>query len=350
MTDTEVPVSLFRVATALVRRRRALLVGGLAGAFAFGALSMIRPAYDAEVSFAPAATSALQGSDLAGLAAQFGFNLSSFGGGQPVEFYSDLVTSRALLAQAVVTPYRFPKTIDSAGAGTDTVETTLLDLYDVNGSTPGERTLNAVKVLAHHMTSDVDVKSGIVTVTVRARWPALASAIAQRVLNLVNEFNVVSMQTSAHAQREFVEGRMREAQGRLSIAEDSLREFLEANRTYQASPRLVVEEGRLQRHVDFWQQIYTSLAQGYEQARIAEVQNTPVITIVDGAEGSAKRVRKPLTMTFAGAFIGLLIGGSWIGLTGFIQRQRIEYPDEYEELYSALKSWVYGIGLNRIRR
>ena len=106
--------------------------------------------------------------------------------------------------------------------------------------------------------------------------------------------------------------RLQEARKELDSAEDALQQFLEDNRTYQDSPRLVVQEARLQRRVDLLQQVYLTLAQSYERARIDEARNTPVINIIDSPEGSAlKSLSLALSLVVGlvmGAVFGLLYG------------------------------------------
>jgi len=91
-------------------------------------------------------------------------------------------------------------------------------------------------------------------------------------------------QSQAAAERGFTEERMAEAQEELRAAENELQRFLQNNRQFQNSPELVFQHDRLQRRVAMRQQVYTSLVQSYEQARIDEVPNTPVITVVEYAE------------------------------------------------------------------
>ena len=97
----------------------------------------------------------------------------------------------------------------------------------------------------------------------------------RRLLELVTEFNQERRQSQAAAERRFVEARREEAKGELEEAERNLQRFLEQNRSYESSPQLVFEAQRLQRSVDINQQLYTSLAQSYEQARIAETVTHP---------------------------------------------------------------------------
>jgi uncharacterized protein involved in exopolysaccharide biosynthesis len=56
--------------------------------------------------------------------------------------------------------------------------------------------------------------------------------------------------------------------------------FLEANRQWQDSPLLQFRHDGLQRKVTLRQTVLTTLVQSYEQARISEVRDTPVITVL----------------------------------------------------------------------
>ena len=73
----------------------------------------------------------------------------------------------------------------------------------------------------------------------------------------------------------------------LAFAEDSLKAFMFENRQFSNSPQLVFEEDRLQRQVSMRQDLVSAIAQAYEQARIEEVRNLPVITVIDHPEPPA---------------------------------------------------------------
>jgi hypothetical protein len=79
------------------------------------------------------------------------------------------------------------------------------------------------------------------------------------------------------------------------------------------------------------------LAQAYEQARIEEVRNTPVITVVESPELPA--IHDPRGRALMG-LLGIFLGGV-LGLLGaftreFFARSRVSEPSEYEE-FATLK-------------
>jgi uncharacterized protein involved in exopolysaccharide biosynthesis len=58
-----------------------------------------------------------------------------------------------------------------------------------------------------------------------------------------------------------------------------------------------------------------TLAQAYEQARIEEVRNTPVITVINDPELYATRARSPVMMGFLAFIVGLMLAsGITLGL------------------------------------
>lgn len=278
--------SLLALAGVVLRHAR-LVVWTALGVFLLGVgLTIARRGYVAWSSLTPEA----QGSNVsrfAGLAAQFGLPLADVGGeiGDPVQFYAELLVSRELLETAAQTQYHFP--LGTGGA--DSLAGSLVELYHIRGATAEQRLHKAADRLKRDVEVSTRRDAGLIRLTVRAPWPALAVALNRRLLDLVGQFNVERRQSQAGAQRRFLEGRVAEAKTDLAVAEGDLRTFLERNHLWQDSPALTVEEQRLLRAVDLRQQLFTQLSQDYEQARIAEVRNTPVVTIVDGPEGSARR-------------------------------------------------------------
>jgi uncharacterized protein involved in exopolysaccharide biosynthesis len=70
----------------------------------------------------------------------------------------------------------------------------------------------------------------------------------------------------------------------LRIAENQMQAFLQRNRSIAGSPELTLEQDRLQRAVILRQTILTTLLQRREEARVKEVRDTPVITVVESPQ------------------------------------------------------------------
>ncbi|NUO65605.1 MAG: hypothetical protein HOQ11_05820 [Gemmatimonadaceae bacterium] len=258
--------------------------------------------YQADSSFTPESSSgALQ--RMAGLAAQFGVAIGGGNTGESVDFYAELVRSRSILEDVVNARYVYhPKGLF---AGSDSIVGSLMDVYRSGGNTPEQRLNGAIRTLNANLAVRANPRSSIVRVSVVAPTAELAESINANLLKAVSDFNVAKRQTRAASEREFVAERLRLAREELQSSEAALENFLQGNRRYQDAPQLMVQYGRLQRQVELRQQVANTLAQAFEQSRIEEVRNTPVITVVERPEGAARPAR---TLRQA-ALLGGLLGG-----------------------------------------
>lgn len=262
------------LATVLLRHRRRLVLWPLYGAIIAAAITLLLPrTFLATAAFTP--QSGNRGtSTISGIAAQFGVVVPTGDADQSPDFYADLVKIPTILRATVETEYHWT---GSKGE----VSGDLVKLLDISDDDRPKQVEAAMTELTDMVSVSSDAQTAIVKVSVRAKQPDLAQQIAQRLLDLVNDFNLKSRQSQAGAERQFVEGRLQQAQGELRLAEDSLQTFLVANRDFSSSPQLQFKRDRLQQSVTMRQTVVASLAQSYEQARIDEVRNTALITVVE---------------------------------------------------------------------
>lgn len=340
------PVAVLNVA--LRHARILILVPLLAMTLAAVLAIMGGSRYLAESTFKPETPQAPSGGGFFSVAAQLGMDMSSLTRGDGIDYYARLVQSREVLSEAVRTEYRLSGesresggTGESRGSGESGEssggrEVTLLEHYGVKGETEQERVFQAVQQLRDVMGVTVDQAAGVITLTTEARDPELAVQVNARLLELLNQFNLEKRQSQARAERAFVEAQTEAASNELEAAEERLAEFMTTNRRYQASPELGTEAERLQRRVDFRQQVYTSLAQSYEQARLDEVRNTPVFTVLDRPEGSARQVGGVLSTMLMGLVLGVVLAGFIVFLLEYTRAQRVKHPGEFRELESRM--------------
>ncbi len=85
----------------------------------------------------------------------------------------------------------------------------------------------------------------------------------------------------------------------MRAAEDTLEKFLQTNRQLENSPQLSFQRDRLQREAGRQQQMMLGLVQQYEDARIREVRDTPVITVIERPVLAASADSRQLPMAMA---------------------------------------------------
>lgn len=359
-------VSFVQMGRILLENRKLLLGLPLLFALVIVGVAFLSPrTWSSTASFMAQGGRSGQISRLSGLASQFGINVPTQEAGESPQFYADLVRSRDLLTRAVKTRYSFPDGDASTGVPQDSLSGTLVDFFDVESRDADSGVERGVRELRSRVAVSTRAETGVVQLSVTTQWPELSKRVAARIVGLVNQFNLETRRSQAEEEREFLESRLREAREELYAAEDSLRTFLERNRQFETSPILRFEQRRLQRQVDLEQQVYNALSSSYEEAKIAEVRNTPVITVVDAPEMPA--LPNPRRLVIKGV-IGLLIGGiiasTWAFARELLMSSKEENPEDYAEfsrvrdeaaadvrgVWQALRHLVFGLRSRDDRR
>jgi uncharacterized protein involved in exopolysaccharide biosynthesis len=290
----------------VVLRRRGLVIGvaGLVMASILAVILLLPRSYTSSASFVPQTTRNPTGSG-GGIAAQLGLSMLTADPTQSPSFYVDLLASRGILDSTVSTRYR-------VATDSGVVTATLVDLLKAKGRTPELRKHAAIRKLGRLVHADPSLKTGVVSLSVRTNDPQLSQQVADRMLQLLNAFNLRRRRTQASEERRFAEERLAQVGSELRVAEDRLQMFLQRNRVYENSPQLRFEEDRLRREVNMRQELYTTVAQAHEQARMDEVRDTPLITLVEQPNVPARPDPRGLVKWLA---VGLVLGlGLGVGL------------------------------------
>ena len=328
------PISAVSIFNILLRYRVMIVLITLLGGFWAGLKSVTSPkGYTAEAAFMP--KGARGQSQLSGLAAQFGVNIGGGDASSSPQMYTDLMEMNSILWPVAQKDYRIRT--DSA-----VVTGNLVKIFRVKPDRPPVMKKKTVEGLQRAVKGTVAPKTGVINLTVTTGNPELSLQIAQNLLAQLNIFNLQKRQEQAAAERAFAERQVGEKRAELRQAESELENFLESNRMYRQSPQLSLEYNRLQREVDRRNLVYSSLLSAYETARIEEVKDLPVITVIEQPEIAIEPNRR------GGAkktLIGLVVGFILACLIAFARdrmaRNREAQTDEFLE-YTELKREALG--------
>ncbi len=290
--------TLLRLGTLLLRQWRVVVGVPLGFALIAGVIAFLQPrTWGATTAFVPQARQSPR-AGLSGIAAQFGLSLPTDGAETPA-FYGELIKTRTILDSVAAGPF-------TARIRGEERRGSLADVLRINKPTEMARQAVAVDRLERMLTVTRGRESGILRVQVVGPAAELAEQVANRLLHVVQHFNVERRASQARAEREFVQRRLREAEQELRDAEDRYARFLQQNRgPLSTAPALRFESERLERIVGVRQQLFNSLAQAFEQARIEEVRDTPVITVLQMPQLPVR----PLSRNVLGAAsLGLVVG------------------------------------------
>lgn len=265
-------LSMREIMSVLRQYWRRLLLLGLTGAAIAAALVLTTPrTYTSTASFLPERRRG--GGGLSSVAQQYGITLPGMGGdgGQSLQFYMELARSREILDEIVTDTIRYTNALGR-------VTVPVAEFLELEGKTPAERLAEGVGKLRTMIKATANQSTGIVRVSVTTRSAPASQALAHRTLDLINEFNMERRQSQGAEERRFAERRLSEMSDSLRAAERRLQEFEQRNAQYLLSPSLRTEHRRLLNNVGAKQTLHTVLAQAYEQARMEEVRDTPLIT------------------------------------------------------------------------
>jgi uncharacterized protein involved in exopolysaccharide biosynthesis len=306
------------LAVLLIHRRFILAVGALGLLFALVGALVWSPSYTSSFSFLSQFGQGQSRSPLASLAGQFGLSVGDVS--EAPQLYADLVSTREVLSPIARDSFTL--------APGNRQRVPLARFFHIAGSDQRvveEKTLQTLRtrVIA---ASAATRTTGVVSVAVTTKSPEVSFEIAQRLLDGVNTFNVATRRSQAGEERRFTEGRLDASKAALRVAEDALQNFLSANRQFGNSPLLTFQRDRLEREVSLQQQLTVGLAQQYEDARIREVRDTPVISVIDkpGLPAMADPRQRALLVVLA-TFVALVLGIALVLMReGWDRRRRAE--------------------------
>jgi len=279
-------------------RRRTIALYALVGGLLTGLISFfIPPTYQAVTTVIPA-ISPDKFTGMGGLTASLeDFGIQTGSKGNSPAMYPEIVKSRRVLEQVLVRTY---------STGPEGRPARLIDLIEQEGRGARRREL-AVKKLRRRVDATLDRRTGVLTIRVRARQAEVAAGIANSLDTLLQDFAIYSFTSQAGENRQFIEGRVAEVRTELNQAEETLRDFRERNLRIGNAPRLLLEEGRLNRAVREHEEVYLTLRRQYELAKIEERRDVPVINVLDAAVVPSFRISPRRAIM---AILGLVIGGT----------------------------------------
>jgi uncharacterized protein involved in exopolysaccharide biosynthesis len=309
-------------------RGRNLILGTTFGLVAIVvAITLLRPKdYVAESGFVPQ-TSESNRNALSGLAAQFGVSVPSGSQSERLDLYARVLESRELLQRAAAAEYTVAEAVNDKAKR----KGNLIEVLGIEAKTEPLRRRKIVKWLERNVVPGIDKESGVVGLKTYAPDPRLAEQINRNLLSLLDEFNLQTRQTQAAAKRKFAEERTKQAQQELRAAEAALESFYQNNRRFNQASQAAFTAARLERGVELRQQVYIALAQAYEQARIDEIRDTPVLSVIEPPEGTAEDPSSIVRNVVLAGLVGVLLG-----ITLALGREALRYhksssPEEYRE-------------------
>lgn len=156
-----------------------------------------------------------------------------------------------------------------------------------------------------------DRRTGLIQVNIEMESPNLAAEVANFIGSEIQSYIQKQNTVKAVKEKLFIRGRLVVVKGELEKLEEDLKEFKERNRGYEVSPELFMIYSQKFREAEAKQQVYVTLQQQLELARISEVKQTPIINILDEARPPVSKSRpNKAIISLLSLLAGFLFGTS----------------------------------------
>tara|TARA_Y100001935_G_scaffold255525_1_gene269167 strand:+ start:1321 stop:2490 length:1170 start_codon:yes stop_codon:yes gene_type:complete len=262
---------------------------------------LLKKYYEAEISLYPAKNDVSQGfSQFQSLAANLGMNTADNDQNFNIP---DVVKSRLIASKAVNQKWN---TKNSKPTDLITLwnlnKPPLFNFFKNNKIDPSINVEKAIKKFNDHIKVSEDRNSGLIKISTIFEDPIIAADIANFIGSQVEIY--IQKENSAQSTKEklFISERLSIVKKELENSELDLKDFKERNRGYEDSPELFMIYSQLFREVEVKKEVYLTLQQQLELARIEEVKQSPILHILDQAV-------PPIRKSFPNRFLFLIISG-----------------------------------------
>jgi len=251
-----------------------------------------------------------------GLASQFGINLSA-GTSSTSWVYPEIIKSRQIAKRMLV------KTFKSDENNEKKLINILLDrsnIFDFNNVD----TVKALNKFISLIDIQEDRKTGIYTIQITTKNNLLSKQLLQALFDELQNFQLTYNQNQHKKAREFIEERISLTRIELVKAEETLKNFTSKNRRIENSPQLLLEKNRLNRDVSVPLQVFTTLREELETAKIEEYKEKDYIVIIDNPSLSLNPSKPNISIVI----FALIMAGLFVSIFTIIF---IEYKSELDE-------------------
>lgn len=139
--------------------------------------------------------------------------------------------------------------------------------------------MDVIEVLRQRVSASLDEESGVVTVRAQMSDPKLAASVAKYTIDELTKYLVEYRTEKVIRDLEFIEEQLNDARERFREAQLELADFDDSNQG-NLTARAQTERQRLQSEYDIAFNLYNSLTQQFEEAKLKVQEETPVFKVL----------------------------------------------------------------------
>lgn len=167
--------------------------------------------------------------------------------------------------------------------------------------------LKAKEFLDKAINFSEDNLTGLNTITVVVKkYPEVAEQLTEKIYLSILDYFINVTEVKGKEKISFIEGRLVDISSKLKLAEDEMISFLEQNKSL-SSPNLSVQRNRMQRDISVYSQLFVSLSDQLELAKIDAKNSVNPIFALDIPSLSLKKSGPSILQRIILNFVTILI-------------------------------------------
>lgn len=171
-----------------------------------------------------------------------------------------------------------------------------------------------LKDLRKRITSSIDKKTGIITITVKMPDPIVAALVTNFSMGYVKEYVINYRTEKAKRDLNFLAERLDAAKGKYYSNQTKKAQYSDQNQLSMIKVQSAdLQRERIESEYKLSSSFYNSLLQKYEEAKLKVQQETPVLKVLEppvvpNKRSEPKRVIVVILATFLGIIFGIIFG------------------------------------------
>jgi len=184
--------------------------------------------------------------------------------------------------------------------------------------------IEIVKGMRGRLTVSVDQETGVITLKSELPDPQAAAEMGHKAISLLKKYMRDYRTEKAKQDLQFVQQQVDEARNRFEAAQQQLAEFRDSNINL-ATAKAQTQEQELQSRYDIAFNVYNSLRQRLEQARMEVQEQTPVFTVLQPISVPLNDNTSGLLLLVVSGVLGGIVALGWVLVKNWWQDEQISF-------------------------
>ncbi|MEP1151826.1 MAG: Wzz/FepE/Etk N-terminal domain-containing protein [Balneola sp.] len=180
-----------------------------------------------------------------------------------------------------------------------------------------------IEDLRKRVVANLDEETGVVSISARMQDPELAASIAKFTVEELTYYLTEYRTEKVLRDLDFIEEQLGKSEERFNEAQLTLAEFQDSNQG-NLTARARTDEQRLNSEYDVAFNLYNSLTQQYEEAKLKVQEETPMFKVLQPVQIPVNDQTSGFMILILFMMLSGILGSGWIFIRHFLKSQSLE--------------------------